>query len=462
MYSLLTLFIFGVISMFAGLWRRRDVLYGIATAGLALSLGVSIFEWMTFEPMQPGSALLNGMLSFDYFSLGFAGVAIFATLLIAMLSGYSFKGVSEALGDHYALILFSLCGVLCTVSFESLVMLFLGLEIMSIPLYVLAGSRRDNLASNEAALKYYLMGSFTTGILLFGIALVYGATLHFDLLGIQQYVAAGKISGLFYVGVIFILIGMCFKIAAAPFHFWSPDVYEGSPSLVTAFMATVVKTAGFAAFFRLFSAFSGAADHWAMPLAIIAGLTMTVGNVTAVFQYSFKRMLAYSSISHAGYLLLGVVAMGANSSGAILLYALSYSVATICIFGIYIIVREQTGRTDFEAFNGLAQRKPFLAFVMALCLISLAGIPPTAGFFGKYFLFSGAMGAYPWLVVVAVLNSAISISYYFRPIVAMYFTPSPEQPAELTTPVSYTVVLVVGAAMVVALCILPGYVLGLV
>ena len=230
--------------------------------------------------------------------------------------------------------------------------------------------------------------------------------------------------GMIKVGILLMIVGLSFKVSAVPFYFWAPDVYQGSPNLITAFMATVVKTAGFAAFYRLFAiAFPGAEAFWSLPIAMIAALTMTLANTTALFQKDFKRMMAYSSISHAGYLLLAVLAIGSQGADqALLFYSLTYSLATICAFGTYIAVAEQSGDGSFAAFNGLGKNQPLLAAVMALSMLSLAGIPPLAGFFGKYFLFTAAVSKYPCLSVLAAINAAVSIYYYFKIIIASYFS----------------------------------------
>jgi NADH-quinone oxidoreductase subunit N len=391
-------------------------------------------------------------------------VVLIGTVLILGLSGWGFRALTDTLGDNYGLILFSLCGALCMFSFTNMVMLFLGIEILSIPMYVMAGSRRDEPESNEAALKYFLMGAFATGFLLFGIALVYGATASFDLQVIARAIAEGKHSlGMLHMGILLMLVGLSFKVSAVPFHFWAPDVYTGSPNLVTAFMSTVVKTAGFAAFYRLFSsAFVDAIDFWGITVAAIAALTMTLANVTALFQTNFKRMMAYSSISHAGYLLLAVLAIGqAGSAGAMLLYTLSYSIATICAFAVYILVAEQNNDASLDAFNGLSKREPFLAAVMVISMLSLAGIPPTAGFFGKYFLFTAAFERYPWLIGLAVINSAISIYYYFKVIIAMYFVRNEASPV-VVTPVGFKWVVAGGLVLIALLTLAPGSVYGLI
>lgn len=462
MTALLILFLTALVALFAGLSHRRQLLQPITLVGCLLALGSVLTDPLGWNGMYPT------MFNFDGYALAFSGVAILSTALIIGLTSWGFRNLNDTLGDNYGLLLFSVCGALVMFSFTNMIMLFLGIEILSIPLYVLAGSRRDDPASNEAALKYFLLGAFATGILLFGMTLVYGATANFDLAAIHRAISAGTTSpGMLHVGILLIMIGLSFKVSAAPFHFWAPDVYTGSPNLITAFMATVVKTAAFAAFYRLFSmAFAPAESFWSVPLAVIAGLTMTVANTTALFQTSFKRMMAYSSVSHAGYLLLAILAVStAGSDRAMLFYTLSYSIATICAFGAYIAVAEPSGDGSFTAFNGLGNRQPLLAAVLAISMLSLAGIPPTAGFFGKYFLFTAAFAKYPWLVVLAVVNSAISIYYYFKIIIAMYFSRQANSDMEnspLTIPSSVRWVVLAGLLLIALMTLIPGSVYALI
>ncbi|MDX1909899.1 MAG: NADH-quinone oxidoreductase subunit N [Saprospiraceae bacterium] len=463
MTALLILFLTAIAVMFLGL-KNRALLQPATLLGLLLALGASAYD--LFGPGFGWGSQYGAMFRFLPFAHAFSGVAVLATTLLVGLSGWGFRNLNSTLGDHYALILFSLCGALVMFSFTNMTMLFLGIEILSIPLYVLAGSRREDPAGNEAALKYFLMGSFITGILLFGMTLVYGATASFDLAAISRAIGNGDaMPGMLKVGIMLIVIGLSFKISAVPFHFWAPDVYQGSPNLVTAYMATVVKTAGFAAFYRLFAlAFPGAEGFWGAPVAAIAALTMTVANVTAIFQKDFKRMMAYSSISHAGYLLLAVLAIGAESADrSMLFYALTYSLATICAFGAYMAVAEQRGDGSFAAFNGLSKKQPLLAAVLTLSMLSLAGIPPLAGFFGKYFLFTAAFAKYPWLIVLAVINSAISIYYYFKIIIAMYFTREEEAAeGDINLPSGVRLAVVCGLLLIALLTLAPGSVYGLI
>ncbi|MES2110012.1 MAG: NADH-quinone oxidoreductase subunit N, partial [Bacteroidota bacterium] len=356
-----------------------------------------------------------------------------------------------------AIMLFSLAGIIAMVSFYNLTMLFIGIEIMSVSLYILAGIKKSDFSSNEAALKYFLMGAFSTGFLLLGITFIYGSTGSFSLEAISNWVLdhPKDITPMFYTGVLLMIVGLCFKVGAAPFHFWTPDVYEGSPTLITAFMSTVVKTAGFAAFLRLFSAcFAPLSDFWVPVLLTITIATLFIGNITALYQHSFKRMLAFSSISHAGYLLFAIVGLGASSGSSVLTYAAAYSIASIIAFGALILVQQQSGSDSFESFNGLGKKNPFLALVLTIAMLSLAGIPLTAGFIGKFYMFTTALRHYQvWMVILAVINAIISIFYYFRVIVAMYFRDA--ERTELVVPVYYKLVLGFSALATILIGVYP-------
>jgi NADH-quinone oxidoreductase subunit N len=305
-----------------------------------------------------------------------------------------------------------------------LIVIFLGLETMSITVYVLAGILRQNPKSNEAAMKYFLMGAFSTGFLLYGIALVYGATGSIKLGPIHDAIATGAMSSnpMLLLGIGMLVIGFGFKVAAVPFHMWTPDVYEGAPTPVTAFMAVGVKLAAFSAFLRVFMVdFGAVGPHWQSVLWVIAALTMTAGNVIAVVQTNIKRMLAYSAIAHAGYLLLGMAA-GVQSGPAILYYLLAYAFTNLGAFAVVIALEHRGAASNLISdFRGLAERQPLLAGAMTIFLLSLTGVPPLAGFVGKFYIFSSALHqGYVSLVIIAVINSVISAYYYFYVIVAMY------------------------------------------
>lgn len=467
MLSIILLSVFGILLLFLGFLKSRTILLPATLLFLLITLVVNFLDW------NKTYLYFNDMLRTNNLTMVFTAIMIGSAFMVVALSGSFTEDESAQPAEYYCLILFSLVGAIMMVGFENLIMLFVGVEILSVAMYVLTGSDKRNLRSNEAALKYFLMGAFTTGIMLFGMALLYGSTGSFTLAGIGQYAANPQVglSLLFYVGLLMLLIGLLFKVSAAPFHFWTPDVYDGAPTIFTAFMSTVVKTAGFAALFRLLSvSFSSVYTFWWTILAIITAITLVAGNITAVYQNSFKRMMAYSSISHAGYLLIGLAALGAQTKQAIVFYSLAYSVATISAFGVLLLVVQQRSTQtitsegvvteNFDSFNGLARQNPLLGFAMAVSMLSLAGIPLTAGFWGKFYMFSTAVErGQIWLLVVAVLMSAIGIYYYFRVIIAMYFRDGATEPIRVAP--FYQGVLVGATLLTLGLGIAPGLLQGL-
>ncbi len=460
MNTLILLSVLPIVLLYLGLYKAKNALLPVTVIGLLVALGLAIAAWTKTDSALP---IYHGMMKFDNFAVAFSAITIISTILILLLSKEYFERISSHVAEYYAIILFSLAGIIVMVSYYNLTMLFVGIEIMSVSLYILAGIKKTDFASNEASLKYFLMGAFSTGFLLFGIALIYGASGSFSLEAIRNWVVAQpKIDPLFYTGILLIIVGLCFKVGAAPFHFWAPDVYEGSPTLITAFMSTVAKTAAFAAFLRLFAfCFGPLSDFWMPTLLVITIVTLFVGNITALYQQSFKRMLAFSSISHAGYLLFAIVALGSGSANSVFMYSTAYSIASIIAFGALILVHQQSGTDNFDAFNGLAKKNPFLALVLTVAMLSLAGIPLTAGFIGKFFVFSGALSQYhTTLVVLAVLNAIISIFYYFRVIIAMYFRESERD--EVVVPGYFRFVLGLAAAITIFIGIFPGFIANLI
>lgn len=454
MNTLIVLSVLPLLLLFLGLYKAQKALLPVAVIGLLVALGFAVAEWTSADTAQP---IYHGMMLFNNYSIAFSSITIISTILILLLSRGYFEKISNHVAEYYAIILFSLAGIVVMVSYYNLTMLFIGLEIMSVSLYILAGIKKSDFASNEAALKYFLMGAFSTGFLLFGITLIYGSAGSFSLEGIRNWVASGPstVSPMFGTGILLIIVGLCFKVGAAPFHFWTPDVYEGAPTLITAYMSTVVKTASFAAFLRLFyECFQSVSGFWVPVLLVITIITLFIGNITALYQQSFKRMLAFSSISHAGYLLFAIVALGATSANSVFVYATAYSIASIIAFGALILVQQQSGSDSFDSFNGLGKRNPFLAFVLTVAMLSLAGIPLTAGFIGKFFMFTSALAHYQiWLVVLAVVNAIMSIFYYFRVIVAMYFKSAETQ--EVQVPSYYSFVLGLSALITIAIGVYP-------
>jgi len=459
MGAIITLSLLAILILYLGLFKAKKTLLPVSILGLAVAAGFSIIQWNS-----SAVPLYNGMVLFDHFSLVFTLLMIGITVLILLLSKDYFDIVGEHIAEYYALILFSLTGGLIIVSFYNLSMLFIGIEIMSVALYILAGIRKSDYSSNEASLKYFLMGAFSTGFLLFGIALIYGASGSFGLAEIQAYVQTNSaaISPLFYTGVILFIIGLGFKIGAAPFHFWVPDVYDGSPILITTFMSTAVKVAAIAAFLRLFwFCFEPLSEFWTPVLSIMSVITLFIGNITALMQQSFKRMLTYSSVSHVGYMLFAILSLGGESANAILIYVGAYSLSTIVAFGGLIAVKRASGSEQFEAFNGLAKRNPYLSFLITVAMLSLAGIPLTAGFIGKFMMFSAALNNYHMiLVIIAVLNAAIGIYYYFKVIVAMYFKPVDREVIELN--LNYKVALTIATILTICFGLYPALVTNIV
>lgn len=421
MLTFISLAILGILVLLLGVMKRKAWLLPVILVGLLITLGLTITYWDT------GREFYSRMLVFDNAAVAFILVLVFSTLLIFSFASHYYRPVERPLEDVFAVMIFALTGAVMMVTYGNLIMLFLGIETLSIALYVLAGSHKEAITSNEATLKYFLIGSFISGFLLFGIVLIYGSAHSFDLVRIAEFIATVDASGqpvpkLFLAGLFLMIIGLAFKIAVVPFHFWAPDVYEGTPTLLTAFMATVVKTASLVALYRLFSVcLCGVHPMWETTLAVLSALTILLGNFTGLYQTGLKRMLAYSSISHAGYMMLAVIAFGSRSAGTLLLYTLSYSLATITAFGILILIREVYGNDRFESFNGLAKKNPLEALCLTIALLSLTGIPPLAGFMAKYSLFATAVDkGFLWLVIIAIIGSAVSAGYYFKPIVAMY------------------------------------------
>ncbi|MFD1771420.1 NADH-quinone oxidoreductase subunit N [Sphingobacterium suaedae] len=460
MGAIITLCVLGILLLYLGLFKAKNALLPVTLIGLLVALGFTLSGWNT-----EAAPVYNGMVVFDRFALAFSALCLIITGLILLLSKEYFRTISDHIAEYYCLIIFSLTGALLVNAYHNFAMLFVGIEIMSVALYILVGIRKSDFASNEAALKYFLMGAFSTGFLLFGITLMYGASGTFDLEGLRNYVvSAEEISPLFYGGILLMLCGLCFKVGAAPFHFWTPDVYDGAPILITSFMSTVVKVASFVGFLRLFSTVLVPLDSfWTPVLLTVVVITLFVGNISALLQSSFKRMMAYSSISHAGYMLFAIVAIGASSAASIFIYATAYSLASVIAFGALILVKRKTGSDQFESFNGLAKKDPWLAFVLTIAMLSLAGIPLTAGFIGKFMMFNNVMEGYNvMLLVLAAINAAIAVYYYLHVVVCMYFkTEEPGGAEYQTVTVNYKIVLSVAAILTIALGIYPDLLLSL-
>jgi NADH-quinone oxidoreductase subunit N len=390
---------------------------GVALAGVLGALLATVGRWGA-----EGRAFRD-MVLLDNYALFFDVVICYAAALVLMLSMDYLARTGGESGEYYALVLFSTAGMMLMASAGDLIVIFLSLELMSLCLYVLAGLFKTRLTSGEASMKYFLLGAFATSFLLYGIALVYGATGSTNLDRVAAAAAARGADPLLVVGLGLMLVGFGFKISSVPFHMWVPDVYEGAPTTITALIATGSKAAAFAALIRvLVVALRSATPDWSALLWGIAALTMTAGNVVALAQSNLKRMLAYSSIAHVGYMLMGLVAGGPQGAGAVLFYLLAYTFTTIGAFGVIgLCARAGEEAVEVADYAGLARRHPVLAATLALFLLSLVGVPPLAGFVAKFYLFGSAVRAgYVWLTVLAVLNSAVAAYYYLRVIVFMY------------------------------------------
>jgi len=404
--------VLGIIVLYLGFSKNKSMLSPISAGGLVVSLILSLKDW------GHGSKYFHDMILIDNFSIAFNVSMIIITILIFLFALDYYETMEHHVAELYALMIFGLTGTFLMTSFSNLIMLFLGIEILSIPLYILAGGKKYSYRSNEAAFKYFMLGSFATAIFLFGIALVYGASATFYLPEIKTYIAqfGGHLPPMLLVGLLFIVIGVAFKIAAAPFHFWSPDVYEGAPTLVTAFMATVVKTAGFAAFYRLLGiGLLPLPEQIEKALWVMTFLTLLIGNLGALRQSNFKRLLAYSAIAHSGFLMLAVLSQHENSASVLLYYTFVYSLATIPLFIIFILAkRASDGLEEISIFRGLYKEKSWIAIFAIVNLMSLAGIPPTSGFMAKYqVLFLAINKGILLTSLFAIVMAIIGVYYYF-------------------------------------------------
>jgi NADH-quinone oxidoreductase subunit N len=466
---------------------QRWISGGLSLAGLVAAAVVCLALW----PLAGtnAQAAFNGMIVLDHLRLSFTFIFLFVSALTVLISMVWVEGENLPAGEFHSLLLFATVGMMLMASGGDLVMIFLGLEILSIATYVMAGFRRTDLRSNESSLKYFILGSFSSAFLLYGIALTYGATATTtglpgttNIAQIAVQLRDARYPSLLFAGAAMMMVGFGFKIATAPFHVWTPDVYEGAPTPVTAFMAAGPKAAGFAAFVRVFifafpfvAASAGAVNQsypewlhtaWVQALVVIAILSMTLGNVAAIVQSNVKRMLAYSSIAHAGYALIGFVAAGStgdielrNSAlSAVAFYLLTYSVMNLGAFAIVtLIARRGDTRTEFEDYAGIGFRAPALSFTLSLFMLSLFGMPLTAGFMGKIAVFNAALRqGYYALVVIGVLNTAVSAYYYLRLIIVMFFRDRLTEWTPPRVPAAVAVALVITVIGVLYLGIFPG------
>lgn len=476
LFPLALLSIAGLILVLVEAFTRgnsRDFLMKLSVAGCTGAAIAAVFVYRAIGDAGP-QTLFRGMLVADrlgmFLIVLFSGAAAFTAMITA---GHQEEHEWEK-GEFYGVLLLSATGMGMLAMAADLVSVFLGIETMSIAVYVLTGLRRRSRRGAEAAMKYFLMGAFATGFLLYGIALIYGAAGTTNLAELRSFVGEQPNDPLLIVGVFILIVAFGFKVAATPFHMWAPDAYEGAPTPVTGFMAAAVKAAAFAGLLRVFGEALGGdvlprgATGWATIFAVLAAITMTVGNVAALRQQNVKRLLAYSSISHAGILLIGIVAMGYGAGGeaksAVVYYLAAYTVTTIGAFAVVAWLGSRDHeRVRIDDWAGLAQKHPAVALGMTVFMLSLGGIPPTNGFFAKFMVFKAAVQAADqeliWLVVVGVVNSMISIYYYLRIVMTMYF----RDPIGEFKPIrsgAFTFVLVVCALLVLQMGVMPGRWLG--
>jgi NADH-quinone oxidoreductase subunit N len=417
------------------------------------AIGVAAALWQVLR-LGPGGSSFADMYVRDALTLVLQSIALVTALLAVVLSGEYVQRTRLENGEYYMLLLVSALGALLMAASSDLLMVFLGLETLSIPLYVMAGFARSDVRSQEAAMKYFLLGAFSTVFLLYGLALIYGAGGSTNL----GVLAAAAPSLLLFTGIGLVMIGLGFKAAVVPFHAWAPDVYEGAPMPVTAFMSVIAKVGAFAAFLRVFSgALSAQFSEWATALAVICVATMVLGNLAALRQTNLKRLLAYSSIAHAGFILIGVLSGSIPGATAVAFYLLAYALMTLGAFGVALMLQRDGQEADEIAdLTGLASRSPMLAAAMTLFMVSLAGLPLTAGFFAKLYVFTAALDAgYAWVVIVGVLASVVSAYYYFRVAYVMY-TGQPREDVVIAGGRWTGAALLTAAAGVLVLGIVPG------
>ncbi len=450
--------------------RQRPVRTRMLTAAVLTSLGCLVAVYWLSQTGQP-SKYADGMLVIDPLTQLIKQAILVLTVFTALISIES--KFTEHVGEYFALLVLATVGMMFLVSAENILMIFVALELLSLSLYIMTAFNRQNLQSAEAALKYFLFGGMAAAFMLFGLSLLYGMTGSLNLPQIAAKLAAHKLDPLLVVALVMVVIGFGFKVAAVPFHLWAPDAYQGAPTPSAAFIASGSKVASFFILAKVMVlGFAGAegsgawrafAQGWVPLLAVIAALSVVLGNLVAIVQTSVKRLLAYSAIAHAGYMLLGVLADGAKPHGqhgiaSLIYYVVTYGLTTIGAFGVVAVVQEKTGGESFGNFAGLSKRAPVLSFCMMIFMLSLAGIPPLAGFFGKFYLFTAAVGAAKnlgllWLVILAIAMSAVSLYYYLQVLKQIYVAPAPDgAPAVACGWVTQFAIVLLAAGVVILGC----------
>ncbi len=454
----ITLAVFGFLVLLVGAFKRKNG-GGVASGVLSL-IGAALALYFTVSLWGERGDLFSGLYVIDTFGTFFKCIFLVILLMVCAISIRYTRREELATGEYYGLLLFGVLGMMTMVSSTSFVTIFIGLEVMSLSIYILCGLLRGQARAVESSLKYFLLGAFATGFLLYGIALVFASTGAIDIRMVRAVAAARNLSGdpMFLAGMALILVGFGFKTASVPFHMWTPDVYEGAPTPVTAFMATGVKAAAFGAFLRVFfTAFYPFIAGWSSALWLLAVLTMCVGNITALVQSNIKRLLAYSSIAHAGYILIAFVTGDKVLSSSVLYYLVAYAFMNVGAFTVVVLIgRKGEPNEDIESYAGLAGRHPFVALCMTIFLLSLTGIPPLAGFAGKFYIFSDAVkGGYYWLAVIGMLNSAVAAYYYLRVLMYMYFKDPTRELGKVDMSPLYVLVMLVSVGALLYLGMFP-------
>lgn len=455
----LVLCVFGMALLLVSVFSPRGKTSHVAWLSVAALVITGFVTLMSWNNPQAGFA---GSVVLDNFATFFSMICIIAAALTILMSDEYLKREGYPVGEYYPLILFTTAGAMWMASGTDLMTIFLGLEVLSVSLYVLAGFFRRQTRSNEAGLKYFFLGAFSTGFLLYGVALIYGVTGTTKVAGIAEFVKTmpdATSNVMFLAGAGLLITGFLFKVAAAPFHMWTPDVYQGAPTPITAFMSAGPKAAAFAAFMRVtIVSLDSIQAELITVFWVLAVLTMTVGNFIALSQKDVKRMLAYSSIAHAGYALIGMVAWNEVGWSGIMFYLLVYTFMNIGAFAVLVLVgKKGEDNLTLDGLAGMGYKRPLMGVALCIFLFSLMGMPPTAGFAAKFYVFAGAIKAgYIWLAIIGVLNSAVSLYYYLRVMVCMYFKDPEEDFSWVTMNVATTVSIVISLAAVLLLGVLPG------
>lgn len=454
MSLLLAVAFLGVLCLVLEVLNLRKTIVPISVIALLVLFGITVYDISTNGTMLD-AIYVPGMLVFNLFAKAFSALFVLLTALILCLIPFACKERPSQLSDFPAIILFLLTGAIAMVSFRNLSMFFLGLEILSISLYLLAASNVKSKRSNEAGMKYFLMGSFASCIVLFGMALIYGATGTFDISKVIEVAHSGALPGWYGIGIAMVLVGMLFKVSAVPFHFWAPDVYQGSPTIITTVMSTLVKVAAMATLYKLMDILIvDIKPEQRILILTVSILTMTLGNITAIKQTNIKRMMAYSGISHAGFMLMTLLYLH-NDIQILLYYAAAYGLAGVAAFAVILAVCHAKGKQDIDMFAGLGKTHPVMAVVLTCAMFSMAGIPVFSGFMAKFFLFNEMLNiGETAIVIVGVLNSIVSVYYYFR-VVNLMFSKEPDETNKVEFPSYLNIVAVVAILLNLVLGLYP-------